>query len=153
MASIRKRGPHQWQAIIRHTWHPTQTRTFETKAKAVAWVKIVESEMVQDVFVDKRELEHTTLGDLLTRYGKEVSVKNKSHRTEMVTIRRFLRHHLSRRSLASLRNVDFSNYTKERLTEGAANNSVRLELTLLSVMFNTAAATSGLFRLPISFPT
>lgn len=138
MASIQKRGPYQWQAIIRRKGHPTQTKTFETKAKAEAWVSVVESEMVRNVFVDRSELESTTLGDLLTRYGKEVSVKNKSHRTEMVTIRRFLRHHLSKRSLASLRNVDFTNYTNERLNEGAANNSVRLELALLSVMFNTA---------------
>jgi integrase len=138
MASIRKRGPYQWQAVIRRKGHPTQTETFKTKAKAEAWVSVVESEMVRNVFVDRSELESTTLGDLLIRYGKEVSVKNKSHRTEMVTIRRFLRHHLSKRSLASLRNVDFTNYTNERLNEGAANNSVRLELALLSVMFNTA---------------
>lgn len=138
MASIQKRGPYQWQAVIRRKGHPTQTKTFETKAKAEAWVSVVESEMVRNVFVDRSALESTTLGDLLMRYGKEVSVKNKSHRTEMVTIRRFLRHHLSKRPLASLRNVDFTNYTNERLDEGAANNSVRLELALLSVMFNTA---------------
>ena len=77
MASIQKRGPYQWQAVIRRKGHPTQTRTFETKAKANAWVSIVESEMARNVFVDRSELEHTTLGDLLTRYGEEVSVKNK----------------------------------------------------------------------------
>jgi integrase len=138
MASIRKRGPYQWQAVIRRKGHPTQTETFETKARAEAWASVVESEMVRNVFVDRSALERTTLGDLLTRYGNEVSVKNKSHRTEMVTIRRFLRHHLSGRSLAGLRGVDFTEYTNERLNERAANNSVRLELALLSKVFNTA---------------
>lgn len=138
MASILKRGPHQWQAVIRRKGHPTQTKTFETKAQAEAWSSVIESEMFRSVFVDRTELERTTLGALLTKYGKEVSVKNKSHRTEMVTIRRFLRHHLSGRSLASLRGVDFTKYKNERLNEGAANNSVRLELALLSKMFNTA---------------
>ena len=138
MASIQKRGPYQWQAIIRRKGYRTQTETFETKAKAEAWVSVIESEMVRNVFVDRSELERTTLGDLLTQYGQEVSSKKKSYRTEMVTIRRLLRHPLSGRSLASLRNVDFSNYTNERLNEGAANNSVRLELALLSVMLNTA---------------
>lgn len=138
MASIQKRGPYQWQAVIRRKGHPTQTKTFETKAQAEAWASVIESEMVRNVFVDRSELERTTFGDLLTRYGQEVSATKKSCRTELVTIRRFLRHQLSARSLASLRNVDFTNYTKERLNEGAANNSVRLELALLSSMFNTA---------------
>lgn len=138
MASFQKRGPYQWQATIRRKGYPTQSQTFETKAQANAWASVIESEMARNVFVDRSELERTTLGDLLTRYGKETSVKKKSHRTEMVTIRRFLRHCLSGRSLASLRNVDFTNYKNERLNEGAANNSVRLELALLSSMFNTA---------------
>lgn len=138
MASFQKRGPYQWQATIRRKGHPVQSKTFETKAQAEAWAAVIESEMVRNVFVDRSELERTTLGDLLTRYGREISVKKKSQRTEMVTIRRFLRHHLSRRPLASLRNVDFTNYKNERLNEGAANNSVRLELALLSSMYNTA---------------
>lgn len=140
MATIQNRGPYQWQATIRRKGHPVQSKTFETKAQAKAWAAIIESEMVRNVFVDRSELERTTLGDLLTRYGREISATKKSRRTEMVTIRRFLGHQLSARSLASLRNVDFTNYINERLNEGAANNSVRLEVALLSVMFNTASS-------------
>lgn len=138
MASILKRGPRQWQAIIRKKGHKSQTRTFETKGKAEAWASVIESEMVRNVFVDRTELERTTLGDLLNRYGDEVCVAHRSYRTEMVTIRRFLRHDLSVRSLASLRTADFTSYLKEREGEQASNNSIRLEFALLSAMFNHA---------------
>lgn len=138
MASILKRGPHQWQAIIRKKGHKSQTKTFETKGQAEAWASVIESEMVRNVFIDRTELERTTLGDLLNRYGEEVCVEHKSYRTEMVTIRRFLRHHLSARSLASLRAADFTSYLKERQRDGAADNSIRLEFALLSAMFNHA---------------
>ena len=90
MASVLKRGPHQWQATIRRKGYPTQTKTFETKSAANAWATVVESEMTRHVFIDKTEVERTTLGELLTRYGEEKSPKKRSCRTELVTIRRLL---------------------------------------------------------------
>ncbi len=34
MATIRKRGPYQWEARIRKKGYPTQSKTFETKKDA-----------------------------------------------------------------------------------------------------------------------
>lgn len=138
MASILKRGPYQWQATIRRKGYATRCETFETKAAAQAWATVIESEMARHVFVDKTELERTTLGEMLTRYGEEESPKKRSCRTELVTIRRLLRHPLAGRSLASLRSTDFAKYRDERILNNAANNSVRLELALLSTMFTHA---------------
>lgn len=138
MASVLKRGPHQWQATIRRKGYPTQTKTFETKSTANAWATVVESEMTRHVFIDKTEVEQTTLGELLTRYGEEKSPKKRSCRTELVTIRRLLEHPLASRPLASLRSTDFAKYRDERILNGAANNSVRLELALLSTMLTHA---------------
>jgi hypothetical protein len=56
MASFRKRGPYQWQAQVRKKGHPTQTKTFETRAEAEQWARAIEVEM------DK--------GALLTGVGK-----------------------------------------------------------------------------------
>jgi len=157
MASILKRGPYQWQATIRRKGYPTQTKTFETKSAADAWATIVESEMKRHVFIDKTEVERTTLGELLTRYGEEESPKKLSCRTELVTIRRLLKHPLADRSLASLRSTDFAKYRDERILGGAANNSVRLELALLSTMFSNARKEWSIpvdnFILNISKPT
>jgi len=44
MATIRKRGPYQYQAEVRRKGIQAQTRTFETKAAAQAWAATVESE-------------------------------------------------------------------------------------------------------------
>lgn len=99
---------------------------------------MVESEMVRNVFIDKTEVERTTLGELLKTYGKEKSPTKRSYRTELVTIRRLTQHALANRSLASLRRTDFAKYRDERISSGAANNSVRLELALLSTMFTEA---------------
>ncbi len=47
MADIRKRGPYQWQVRIKRKGHPSQTKTFNTKAEAEAWIQVTESEMVR----------------------------------------------------------------------------------------------------------
>ncbi|WP_215407535.1 site-specific integrase [Janthinobacterium sp. JC611] len=138
MASILNRGPHQWQVTIRRKGYPSQTKTLETKREAEAWAAIVESEMARGVFTDRTEVERTTLGDLVERYRDEMSPTKRSCRTELVTARRLLRHSLALRPLSTLRSVDFARYRKQRLSEGAANNSVRLELAYLSAVFTTA---------------
>jgi len=138
MASILKRGPFQWQATIRRKGYPTQVKTFESKREADDWASGVESEMARGVWADRTELERTSLGDLIERYSNEVSPSKRSCRTELVTARRLLRHPLALRPLSTLRAVDFARYRDGRLEEGAANNSVRLELAYLSTLFNTA---------------
>jgi hypothetical protein len=55
MASIYRRGPYQWQVLIRRKGYPTQAKVFETKAEAEAWSKTTESEMVRGVFVSRKE--------------------------------------------------------------------------------------------------
>ena len=138
MASILKRGNFQWQATIRRKGYPAQSKTFETKRDAEVWANKVEYEMGCGVFVDRSAAARTTLGELLTRYGEEVSPTKRSCRTELVTIRRLLGHPLALRPLSTLRKTDFARYRKQRIDEGAATNSVRLELALLSTMFTTA---------------
>ena len=49
MATIRKRGAYQWETQIRKRGFPSQTKTFNTKAEADAWAKMVESEMARGV--------------------------------------------------------------------------------------------------------
>ena len=41
MATIRNRGEYQWEAQIRRKGYPAQRKTFETKADAQAWARIV----------------------------------------------------------------------------------------------------------------
>jgi len=67
MATFRKRGPYQWQAQVRKKGQPLQTRTFETRAEAEQWARLIEVEMDKGVFVSRAEAESTPLRELLER--------------------------------------------------------------------------------------
>ncbi len=65
LASIYKRGPNQWQALIRRKGFSTQARVFNTKAEAESWAQVTGSEMTRGVFVSRKEAENTTLSEAL----------------------------------------------------------------------------------------
>lgn len=137
MASIIKRGEFQYQVTIRRKGFPRQCKTFEYLSDAEKWATVVESEMVRGVFIDRSELERTTLGELLERYEDDVSAHKIGARQERSRIRRWKAHPLAARPLAALRAVDFSQYRDARLRE-VGGNTVRLELAIISAMFNYA---------------
>ena len=143
MASIYKRGPYQWQALIRRKGHPVQAKTFNTRAEAEAWVSTIESEMVRGVFVSRKEAESTTLSEALDRYAQEVSSKKKGAYQESRRIENLKKHKLSQRFLASIQGKDIAGYRDERL-KNISQASVRLELALLSHLFNTAIREWGM---------
>ena len=62
MATFRKRGEYQWEAQIRKKGFPPQSKTFNTKAQAEAWVSVIESEMVRGVFISRAAAERKNLG-------------------------------------------------------------------------------------------
>ncbi|TCW80993.1 site-specific integrase [Burkholderia sp. SRS-46] len=137
MASIRKRGEYQYQAVIRRTGYPTQTRTFETKRDAQTWVTSVESEMDRSEFVDRSVLKRITFGDLLERYGRQETPKKRGADTEMVRIRALKRHPLALRPLSTLDSQDFEKYVEQRLQSCCAE-TVRRELVVISGVFTKA---------------
>ena len=73
MASIRKRGPYQWEARIRRAGYPLQSSTFESRPDAEAWARSLESEMDRGVFVSRAEAERTKVAEVLERYTREIS--------------------------------------------------------------------------------
>ena len=77
MASFRKRDSGQWQAQVRKKGYPTQTKSFSSKAAATQWVRSIEYEMDQGLFVSRNEAERTTVGELLDRYLREYTPRKK----------------------------------------------------------------------------
>ena len=57
MATLRKRGPYQWEAQVRRRGWPAQSKTFESRAEAEAWAQMIESEMARGVWLDRGELD------------------------------------------------------------------------------------------------
>jgi len=53
--AVENRGPYQWRARVRRRGFPAQTKTFETKAEADAWERMILSEMDRGVFVARKD--------------------------------------------------------------------------------------------------
>jgi len=143
MAYFQKRSG-SWRAIVKRKGHERITRTFDTKAAAEAWGRQVEAEMDRGVYVSRKEAESTTLSDALDRYEREISSSKKGHRREKTRILVWKNHPLAKRFLASIRGSDLASYRDERMKAGYASNTIRLELAIISHLFEIARKEWGM---------
>ncbi|MHB1606228.1 MAG: site-specific integrase [Leptospirales bacterium] len=143
MASIYKRAPYQWQALIRRKGFETQARVFNTKAEAEAWAQVTESEMTRGVFVSRKEAENTTLSEALDPYLKEITEKKKGSYQESRRIENLKIHRLGKRFLATIQGKDIAEYRDERL-ESVSPATVRRELVILSHLFTVVSKEWGM---------
>lgn len=134
-----------YKAVIRKTGWPTTSKTFRLKRDAQNWARRTEDEMVRGVYIQRSSSERLTLESALKRYLAEVSPTKakKTHQSEQATAR-ILTSRLGKYSLAALNADVIANYRDARLTEKTrlktltSNNTVRLELALLSHLFTVA---------------
>ncbi|MGA0608693.1 tyrosine-type recombinase/integrase [Caldimonas sp. KR1-144] len=143
MASISKRGKY-WRAQIVRRGYPPQYRSFDTRAEAEAWGRSLEAEMDRGTFVSRVDAERTTLAEALERYEKEISSQKHHPEQDKQRIRKWQQHPLAYRFLAQLRGADFARYRDDRLALGRAQNTVRLELALISHLFEIARKEWGM---------
>jgi len=144
MPTISKRGPNQWQAKIRRKGHAPQSKTFPSKADALAWTRELESEMDRNVFHSRAEAERTTLTEALDRYGREVSPLKKGADKELNRIKLWKQRPLAARFLLAIKGADLAKHRDERRAAGRAENTIRLELALLSQVYETARREWGM---------
>lgn len=144
MATIRKRGDLQWEARIRRKGWPVTCKTFETKFDAEAWARQIESEMDRGMFVSRAEAESTTLKDALERYRAEYVPRLAQHKRESNRVTFLQKRPLVCRVLATIKGKDIADFIKEREAEGAGANTIRLDLALLSRLFEVAATDWGM---------
>ncbi len=150
MASFRQRkgpgGKPVWHVQIRRRGYPPQTATFDKKSEAEAWAGGIEAEMLRGQFIPRAEAEHTTLGEALDRYEKEVTQhKRASTRArEAGEIRRMKARPLAVRPLAAIRGKDLAAYIRQRQADGMGANSVRIEIALISHLYTVAASAWGM---------
>ena len=142
MATIRERGPYQWQAQILRKGQSPQYKTFNNKADAEKWARQVEAEMDRGIFIPRKEAERTTLSEALDRYLREVTIFKKNQRSEKIYAETW-RKAFGSRSLASVSQSDIAKWRDERL-KFASPNMVRLELALLSHLFTIAVKEWGM---------
>lgn len=154
MATIVKTPSGTWKAVIRKTGWPTTSKTFRTKRDADDWSRRTEDEMVRGVFIQRAPAERMTLEAALTRYLREVTpTKRESTRISEHKKAQPLLRHLGKYSLAALNADIVAQYRDMRLAGDPdendklvprSNNTVRLELALLSHMFTIAIKEWGM---------
>lgn len=151
MATIVKTPAGTWKAVIRKNGWPTNAKTFRTKRDAEDWARRTEDEMVRGVYIQRSGSERLTLEKALERYLAEVTPSKKpTTRKAEATKAKQLIQHLGKYSLAALSAEVIANYRDIRLASitsrgrPTSNNTVRLELALLSHLFTVAIQEWGL---------
>lgn len=139
MASIAKTPAGSWKALVRKRGWACAVKTFPTRRDAQNWARRTEDEMARGVYVDRGPAERLILNAALARYFVEISpTKSPGSRRREQGYSKPLVKALGRYSLAAISPQLIAQYRNERLSEGKSNNTVRLELALLSHVYTVA---------------
>lgn len=76
------RGAYQYQAQVRRSGYPPQSKTFETRRDAEKWMRSIEREMDIGSFIPRDEATRTTIADLAARYREELTPRMRGQRQE-----------------------------------------------------------------------
>lgn len=154
MATLVKTPSGTWKAVIRKTGWPTASKTFRTKRDAEDWARRTEDEMVRGVYIQRAPAERMTVEAALQRYLREITpTKRPSTQASEHKKTRPLIQQLGKYSLAALSAEIIAQYRDRRLAGDAddvgnliprSNNTVRLELALLSHLFTIAIKEWGM---------
>lgn len=143
MAYIKKRGEY-WRLEVRRKGHKPVYRTFDTQLEAQKWARRLEADIDTGFYVDNSAAEKMTLAVALEQYRREVAAKNRHPAQENGRIDRWLRSDLCYRTLANLKGADFAKYRDQRRAQGRAENTIRLELQLVSHLYEIARKEWGM---------
>lgn len=138
MGTITKRGELQWQAKVRRKGFPTQSRTFSYKEDAEKWVRAVERELETTGFIDRKEANKNTLGEILRRYKSEITPSKKSAEIEAVKIDVILKdRYLPKLKMSAVTSDAIAAWRDRRLLE-VTGATVNREIDVLSAVLNHA---------------
>lgn len=140
MSSIRKRGD-KWQARVHRKEHKPVVKSFNNKADALKWARNVESQLDLGTLAPKQSMPR--LMPMLERYVEEVTPTKKGAPQERYRAAQFKKTKLAAMYLDKITGEVVAQYRDQRLTE-VLNNTVRLELAFLSVVFEQCRKEWGL---------
>ncbi|MBF9233324.1 site-specific integrase [Microvirga alba] len=139
MATIRKRGA-SWQVQVRREGHPPISKSFARQSEAAAWARSIETQIDRaERAPSNRDLDKTTVADLLTRYESEVTPTKRGERAERSRLKVLQRHPISELCVGELSGAAAAKYRDDRL-KLVKPASVRRELVILRHMFEVAKA-------------
>lgn len=133
-----------WRVKVRRSGFPSQSRSFNTKTLAQTWAREIECRMDRGELIDRTEAEAHTLGDVLTRYGKEVSPTKKGAKLEAYRIKALRKFPICQLRMSLLNSSHIAAFRDERartVTPGTVNR----DLALLSHAIQTARREWGIY--------
>ena len=139
MASFRKRGD-KWQARVHRKDHNPVVKSFNTKVEAVKWARYTESQLDLGTLAPKKAM--PPLMRIVDRYLTEVTPTKKGAAQELNRGRQIARTSLGSMQLDKITSEVVSKYRDGRLRD-VSNNTVRLELAFISVVFEQCAKEWG----------
>jgi len=141
MATIRKRGNYQWQAIIRKANFPAQSKTFETKVEALKWAGAVEESMTNESFKGILKATVTPFSEIIDKYLVDVTPHKKGAEKEYSRIRVIKRTlttlSLLNKPIGSISADDLTDYIDYR-EDVVGAKTINLELAIISHIFTKA---------------
>jgi len=144
MPTIEKRGPYQYRAKVRVKGQKPVSKTFSTKKNAKEWAKMVESEMERNLYICRTDAEKMTLSQAIDRYIENY-IPNLSHSSREVNrAKKIQNYQISKLIIAAVRISDVSEFIKKRQAENVSANTIRLDLALISRIFEVAASDWGM---------
>ena len=139
MATFRKRTG-KWQARVQRSGQSSLAKSFNTKADAVKWARHTESQLDLGTLAPKAAM--PPLMRIVERYLAEVSPTKKGSKQELNRGRQIARTALGLMQLDKITSEVVSKYRDGRLRE-VSNNTVRLEMAFISVVFEQCAKEWG----------
>lgn len=139
MASIIKTPSGTWKAIIRKRGFPTTIKTFRVKRDADDWARTTEDEMVRGLYIRRQSADRMTLAQALERYAAEVTPTKKHYtqlgeRSHLAALTKFFGAY----SMSAVSPDLVAKFRDQRLADGKAANTVRLDLALLGHLYAVA---------------
>jgi integrase len=138
VASVRCRGPHKYQARVIRKGYPPLAKTFDTRKAACTWADLTEQQIADGTLSEGPQRGRLTLAEALVKYAAEITPAKRGAVSEMGRIRLWQKHDLSYRFIDTIRGVDLAQHRDARLAAGKGGNTVRLELALISHLFEVA---------------
>lgn len=147
MASIIKRlgpkGTVSYRAEVRRKGYPSQVKTFSRKGDAEKWARKVERQIDKGTWRDIKDADSYLMADAIKKYLAEVTPRKKisTQKSEAYSAKKLIKA-FGQLSLVRVTPSRVNQYVTNRFEEVSAN-SVRIELALLSNLFNVAKSRWG----------
>lgn len=140
---INSDGKTSYRAQIRMRGFPHVTKTFTRKTDAKKWIENTKASIRSGNAVST-EAQRTTLHEALERYLREITPTKKGWKREQDRVKAWMKHPLALRFLSQLRGKDFADHRDARRAEGRAENTIAIELKLISKLYKHAARDWGM---------